>query len=212
MSTPLKLYSYFRSSTSYRARIGLNLKGVAYEQAAVNLLKAEQAGEAYKTVNPQGRVPSLDLGHEVLIQSPAILEYLEEAYPEPPLLPKDPVERARIRAVCAVIACDIHPLNNSGSLNFLKNRLGQDQAAVDSWFAHWVHEGLRTVEALIRPGPYAFGERVTLADVYLVPQVFNARRFNIPLDAYPKIVAVDAACAALAPFAEAAPARQPDAA
>jgi maleylacetoacetate isomerase/maleylpyruvate isomerase len=208
----LKLYSYFRSSTSYRVRIGLNLKGLAYEQAAVNLLKAEQSGAAYRAVNPQGRVPSLDLGNDILIQSPAILEYLEEAYPEPPLLPKDPVERSRIRAVCAVIACDIHPLNNSGSLNFLKNRLGQDQAAVDSWFSHWVHEGLRTVETLMEPGPYAFGDQVTLADVYIVPQVFNARRFNIPLDAYPKVLAVDATCAALPAFAEAAPARQPDAA
>lgn len=212
MTAPWKLYSYFRSSTSYRARIGLNFKGVRYEQAAVNLLKSEQAGGDYKAVNPQGRVPSLDIGNAVLIQSPAILEYLEEVYPDPPLLPADPVERARIRAVCAVIACDIHPLNNSGSLNFLKGRLGQDQAAVDAWFAHWVHEGLSTVEALIQPGPFSFGAAVTLADVYIVPQVFNARRFNIPLDAYPKIVAVDAACASIPAFVEASPSRQPDAA
>lgn len=208
----MKLYSYFRSSTSYRARIGLNLKGLAYDQVPVNLLKREQSGPAYTMVNPQGRVPALDIGETVLIQSPAILEYLEEVYPEPALLPADPVRRAKIRAVCAVIACDIHPLNNSGALAFLKDRLGQDQAAVDSWFTHWVHQGLGAVEALVEPGPYAFGDRVTLADVYIVPQVLNARRFNIPLDAYPKIVAIDAACASIEAFRAAAPENQPDAA
>jgi len=208
----VKLYSYFRSSTSYRARIALNLKGLSYEQAAVNLLKGEQAGGEYKAVNPQGRVPSLDLDGPVLIQSPAIIEYLEEVYPDPPLLPRDPLARAKIRAVCAVIACDIHPLNNSGALAFLKNRMNQHQAAVDEWFAHWVHQGLSTVEALVEPGPYAFGDRVTLADVYIVPQLFNARRFNVPLDAYPKIASIDAACASLDAFRDAAPASQPDAA
>jgi maleylacetoacetate isomerase len=207
----VRLYSYFRSTTSYRARIGLNLKGLSYDQVAINLLKGEQNGPAYTKVNPQGRVPALDIGGTVLIQSPAILEYLEEVYPEPALLPTDPVRRARIRGVCAVIACDIHPLNNSGPLAFLKNKLGQDQAAVDTWFAHWVSRGLAAVETLVEPGPYAFGDRVTLADVYIVPQVFSARRFKIPLDDYPKVVAIEAACAAIDAFRAAAPENQPDA-
>ena len=208
----MRLYTYFRSSAAYRVRIALNLKGVAYEAVPVNLLKGEQRQEGYRAVNPQQRLPSLDTGGATLIQSPAILEYLDEAYPEPPLLPVGAANRARVRAVASLIACDIHPLNNSGVLAYLKTRLGHDQAAADEWYAHWVREGFDAVEALIEPGPYAFGSRVTLADVYLVPQVFNARRFNVPLDAYPKIAAVDEACAALTAFQDAAPANQPDAA
>ncbi len=208
----MRLYTYFRSSAAYRVRIALNLKGVAYEAVPVNLRKGEQRQEGYRAVNPQQRVPSLDIGGATLIQSPAILEYIDEVYPEPPLLPAGAANRARVRAVASLIACDIHPLNNSGTLGYLKTRLGHDQAAVDEWYAYWVREGFDTIEALIGPGPYAFGSRITLADVYLVPQVFNARRFNIPLDAYPKIAAVDAACAALKAFQDAAPASQPDAA
>ncbi|HZB61166.1 MAG TPA: maleylacetoacetate isomerase [Microvirga sp.] len=208
----MRLYTYFRSSAAYRVRIALNLKGVAYEAVPVNLLKGEQRQEGYRAVNPQQRVPSLDIGGATLIQSPAILEYLDEVYPEPPLLPVGAANRARVRAVASLIACDIHPLNNSGTLGYLKTKMGHDQAAADEWYAHWVREGFDTIEALIEPGPYAFGSRITLADVYLVPQVFNARRFNVPLDAYPKIAAVDAACAALKAFQDAAPASQPDAA
>lgn len=208
----MKLYTYFRSSAAYRVRIALNLKGVRYEAVPVNLLKGEQRGESYRHINPQGRVPSLDLGEAVLIQSPAILEYLDEVYPEPPLLPLGAIQRARVRAVSSIIACDIHPLNNSGSLAYLKNRFGQDQAALDAWYGHWVREGFDTIERLIEPGPYAFGARITLADLYLVPQVFNARRFNILLDDYPRIVAVDEACARHAAFRDSAPASQPDAA
>jgi len=207
----VKLYTYFRSSAAYRIRIALNLKGVSYDSIPVNLLKGEQREEAYRAVNPQRRVPSLDIGSTTLIQSPAILEYLDEVYPEPPLLPVGAVNRARVRAIASLIACDIHPLNNSGPLAYLKNKLGHDQATVDEWYAHWVREGFDAIEALIEPGPYAFGSRITLADVYLVPQVANARRFNIPLDAYPKIVAADAACSALRAFQDAAPANQPDA-
>lgn len=207
----MRLFTYFRSSAAYRVRIALHLKGVAYESVPVNLLEGEQRKADYRAVNPQGRVPALDTGTATLIQSPAILEYLDEVYPEPPLLPVGAATRAKVRAVASLIGCDIHPLNNSGTLAYLKNRLGHDQAAADAWYAHWVREGFDAVEALIEPGPYAFGARVTLADLYLVPQVFNARRFNVPLDAYPKIAAVDAACAMLKAFQDAAPARQPDA-
>jgi maleylacetoacetate isomerase len=156
-------------------------------------------------------VPSLDVGSATLIQSPAILDYLDECYPEPPLLPVGAVNRAKVRAIASLIGCDIHPLNNSGTIAYLKKRLGHDQAEADEWYAHWVHEGFDAIERLIEPGPYAFGSRISLADVYLVPQVFNARRFNVSLDAYPKIVAVDAACAGHKAFQDAAPARQPDA-
>jgi len=208
----MKLYTYFRSSAAYRVRIALNLKRVTYSSAPINLLKAEHREESYEAINPQKRVPALDIGGTTLLQSPAILEYLDEVYPDPPLLPLGAVNRARVRAVASLIACDIHPLNNSGTLAYLKTVLGQDQAAADAWYAHWVREGFEAVEALIEPGPYAFGPRVTLADVYLVPQVFNARRFKVPLDAFPKIMAVDAACSVIAAFQDAAPARQPDAA
>ena len=208
----MKLYTYFRSSAAYRVRIALNLKGVSYEAVPVNLLKGEQKAQSYREVNPQGRVPSLDLGATVLTQSPALLEYLDEVYPEPPLLPLGAVQRAKVRAVASIVACDIHPLNNSGTLAYLKNRFGQDQEAVNAWYGHWVREGFDTIERLIEPGPYAFGNRVTLADLYIVPQVFNARRFDISLDAYPKIAAVDAACAGLEAFRKAAPGSQPDAA
>lgn len=207
----MKLYTYFRSSAAYRVRIALNLKGLTYESIPVNLLKGEQTGDDYAAINPQKRVPSLDLGDVVLTQSPAILEYLDEVYPEPALLPEDPVKRARVRAVCSIVACDIHPLNNSGALSYLKNKLGQDQAARDAWYAHWIRQGFDAIVRLIEPGPFAFGDRVTMADLYLVPQVANARRFGVPLDAYPKIVAVDAACAAIQAFRSAAPAAQPDA-
>ena len=208
----MRLYTYFRSSAAYRVRIALNFKGVSYESAPVNLLKGEQREAGYKTLNPQMRVPSLDIGETTLIQSPAILEYLDEVYPEPPLLPMGAVNRARVRAIASLIACDIHPLNNSGTIGYLKNRLGHDQAVTSEWYAHWVREGFDAIETLLGPGPYAFGSKITLADVYLVPQVFNARRFNVPLDAYPKIVAVDAACAQLKAFQDAAPNSQPDAA
>ena len=207
----MRLYTYFRSSAAYRVRIALNLKGVPYESVPVNLLKGEQREEAFGAVNPQKRLPALDIGGTILIQSPAILEYLDEVYPEPPLLPIGAVTRAKVRAVASIVGCDIHPLNNLGPLRYLKNTLGHDQAAIDEWYAHWVREGFDAIESLLGPGPYCFGAQVTLADVYLVPQVFNARRFNISLAAYPKIAAVDAACTELRAFQDAAPERQPDA-
>jgi maleylacetoacetate isomerase len=207
----VKLYTFFRSSAAYRVRIALNLKGLGYDAAFISLPKNEQRGADYMRINPQGRVPTLDLDGTVLIQSPAILEYLEEVHPEPPLLPRDAVARAKVRAVAAVIGCDIHPLNNSGTLAYLKNRMGQDEAAANAWYAHWVVEGFGAIEQLIEPGPFTFGDRPTLADIYLVPQVYNARRFNIPLDDFPKIVAVDAACTGLEAFRAAAPERESDA-
>jgi maleylacetoacetate isomerase len=193
----MRLYTYFRSSAAYRVRIALNLKGLAYESVPVNLLKGEHGASAYLAVNAQGRVPSLETDGAVLIQS---------------LLPSDPVARARVRAACALIGCDIHPLNNLAVLRYLKGQLGQEQAAIDAWYAHWIVEGFDALEKLIGQGPFAFGRRPTLADVYLVPQVANARRFKIALDRWPRIAAADAACAALDAFAAAAPERQPDAA
>jgi maleylacetoacetate isomerase/maleylpyruvate isomerase len=208
----VKLYTYFRSSAAYRVRIALNLKGVAYESIAINLLKGEQTSEAYASLNPQKRLPSLDIGGTVLIQSPAILEYLDEVHPEPPLLPLGAVQRAKVRAVSAIIGCDVHPLNNSGTLAYLKKQLGCDQAAADAWYAHWIVEGFKAIEPLLGPGPFAFGAKPTLADLYLVPQVFNARRFHVPLDPFPKITAADAACSRIEAFRAAAPENQPDAA
>jgi len=208
----MRLYTYFRSSAAYRVRIALNLKGVRYDAVPVNLLKSEQASDAYAGINPQCRVPALDTGEAVLVQSPAILEYLDETYPEPPLLPVGALARAQVRAVCALVACDIHPLNNLGTLAYLKQRFGQDQAAVDAWYVHWVRQGFDAIEQMIAPEPFAFGPRPSLADVYLVPQIFNARRFNVPLESYPRIAAVDQACASLEAFQAAAPGRQADAA
>jgi maleylacetoacetate isomerase len=166
----------------------------------------------YRAVNPQMRVPTLALSTgDILTQSLAIIEYLDEVYPEPPLLPADAVNRARVRAVAQIVACDIHPLNNSGTLAYLRGPLGHDQATIDTWYASWITAGFDAIEAMIRPGPYAFGAQVTIADLCLVPQVFNAQRFKVPLDRYPKILAVDAACNKLAAFAKARPENQPDA-
>jgi len=210
----VKLYTYFRSSAAYRARIALNLKGLAPDMASIHLTRGggQQHGAAFRAVNPQGRVPALALDNgDLLIQSLAIIEYLDETHPEPPLLPADPVARAHVRAIAQVIACDIHPLNNTSPLFYLKNTLKHDQETINAWYAHWVTVGFAAVEALLRPGPYAYGAQVSLADVCLVPQVANARRFNVPLDAFPKIVAVDAACLALPAFDKARPENQPDA-
>jgi maleylpyruvate isomerase len=208
------LYSYFRSSAAYRVRIALNLKGLSYETAAIHLQKegGQNLKPAYRAVNPQMRVPALRLDSgEILTQSLAIIDYLDETHPQPPLLPRDPVGRAKVRALAQLIACDIHPLNNVAPLRYLKNELGQDQARIDGWYHHWVIAGFDALEAMLGDGPYAFGGVVTLADICLVPQIANARRLNVPLGGYSKIVAVDAACAKLAAFQNARPERQPDA-
>jgi maleylpyruvate isomerase len=210
----VKLYSFFRSSAAYRVRIAFNLKDLSYETVAIHLQKEGGLNRkpSYRAVNPQMRVPTLALDSgEIITQSLAIIEYLDEVHPRPPLLPRDSVERAQVRALAQLVACDIHPLNNLSPLRYLKNELGQDQSRIDAWYCHWVREGFDALEAMISPGPYAYGADVTLADICLVPQVANARRLKVPLDAYPKIVAVDAACAGLPAFEQARPENQPDA-
>jgi maleylacetoacetate isomerase len=210
----MKLYSYFRSSAAYRVRIALNLKGIAYETVSVHLVKdgGHNRRPEYRAVNPQMRVPALvtDAG-EVLIQSLAIIDYLDETHPDPPFLPKDPVARAKARALADIVACDIHPLNNTSPLRYLKRVLQQEQSAIDAWYHHWVIEGFDALEALVVPSPYCCGSAVTIADILLVPQVYNARRLKVPLDAFPKIVAIEAACLALPAFERARPENQPDA-
>jgi maleylpyruvate isomerase len=210
----VKLYTYFRSSAAYRVRIALNLKGLPYEMAAIHLIKdgGQQHKPEYHAINPQERVPSLQLSSgEVLTQSLAIIEYLDEIEPEPPLLPADALDRAKARAIAQIVACDIHPLNNLVSLQYLKRTLKHEQPEIDAWYHHWVLEGFAAIEAMITPGPYACGAHVTIADVCLVPQLFNARRLKVPLDKFPKIVAVDAACQKLPAFDKARPENQPDA-
>jgi maleylacetoacetate isomerase len=210
----VQLYTYFRSSAAYRVRIALNLKGLTSEMIPIHLQKQGGLNKKpeYRAVNPQMRLPALRLDSgDVLIQSLAIIEYLDEVHPTPPLLPRDPLERAKVRAFAQVIACDIHPLNNVGPLRYLKNELGQDQAKIDAWYHHWILEGFGAMETMIHPAPYAFGSQVTLADICLVPQVYNARRLKVPLDRFPKIVAADAACAKLPAFEQARPENQPDA-
>jgi len=210
----LKLYSYFRSSAAYRARIALNLKNIAYETAPIHLIKdgGYQRRPEFRAINPQMRVPALvTAAGDVLIQSLAIIEYLDETHPDPPFLPKEPVARAHARALADIIACDIHPMNNLMALRYLKREMHQQQIAIDAWYHHWVIEGFEAFEALTRPGPYACGSEVTVADIFLVPQVTNARRLKVPLDQFPKIVAIDAACRKLAAFERARPENQPDA-
>ena len=183
----VKLYSYFRSSAAYRVRIALNLKNLPYDMVSIHLTKdgGRQRTPEFRAVNPQMRVPALELsGGEVLTQSLAIIEYLDEIQPEPPLLPSEAIARAKVRAIAQMVACDIHPLNNLVALQYLKRNLKHEQPEIDAWYRHWVIEGFTAIEAMIAPGPYACGARVTLADLCLVPQVFNARRFKVALDQF----------------------------
>lgn len=216
----MKLYNFFRSGTSHRLRIALNLKGLSAQYVAVDLRTEEHLAGAFKALNPQGLVPALVLdeaaGAQVLIQSPAIIEWLEERYPTPALLPADPTQRARVRALAALVGCDIHPLNNRRVLEYLRKTLGCDEAAVLAWCNTWIVDGFTALEALLAAdtarGAFCFGHSPTLADAYLVPQVESARRFKVDLSPFPRIVAIDQACAALAAFQRAAPSAQPDAA
>jgi maleylpyruvate isomerase len=210
----VKLYTYFRSSAAYRTRIALNLKNVPYEMASIHLTKGggQQFNPDFKAINAQMRVPALVLDSgEVLTQSLAIINYLERTHPEPPFLPADPVKCARVEAVAQTIACDIHPIDNLAVLRYLKSPLGQEQPAIDAWYHHWILLGFDAIETMIEPRPYAFGAQVTLADICLVPQVYNARRMKVPLDRFPNILSVDAACLRLAAFDKARPENQPDA-
>lgn len=212
----LKLYSYFRSSAAYRVRIALNLKGLAHETEFVHLIKdgGQHTKPAYRAVNPQALLPTLEHDGRTITQSLAIMEYLDEIHPDPPLLPGDAGQRAHIRALALAIACDIHPINNLRILNYLKSPLGHDQAAVDTWYRHWVETGLVACEALLPTTrtKFCFGNQPTLADACLVPQIYNARRFKADLTAMPRLVAIDQACSEHTAFAQAAPEAQPDAA
>lgn len=212
----MKLYNFFRSGTSHRLRIALRLKGLEYEYVPVDLRAEQHLLPGFKALNPQGLVPALEHDGKVLIQSPAIIEWLEERHPTPPLLPSDPNERAQVRALAAIVGCDIHPINNRRILEYLRHQLRCDEAAVNDWCATWISAGFDAFEALLaadgRRGKFCFGGAPTLADVYLVPQVESARRFKVNLARWPRIAAVDAACAELDAFRLAAPALQPDAA
>ena len=213
----MKLYGYFRSSAAYRVRIALNLKGVEYETVPVHLLKdgGQQFSDSYKALNPTALVPTLVDGDLAIGQSMAILEYLEETHPDPALLPTDPTGRARVRAIAQTIACDIHPLNNLRVLKHLKHGLGVDEDTKNAWYRHWIDVGLTSVEAMLAGHPatgrFCHGDQVTLADVLLVPQVFNARRFECDLSAMPTVTRIVDACSELDAFVQAEPARQPDA-
>lgn len=214
----MKLHSYWRSSAAYRVRIALNLKGLDYEIAPVHMLKdgGEQRQAEYLAVNPQGLIPTLEDGDLKLGQSLAIMDYLEAKHPEPALYPQALEERALAQQLALAIACDIHPLNNLRALKYLKNDLGVEDEARDAWYRHWIRAGFAAMETLLRGrgwrGPYCLGQQVTLADACLVPQMYNARRFETPLDDFPILTSIEAACLALPAFQQAAPENQADAA
>jgi len=213
----MRLYGYWRSSATYRVRLALQLKKLPYETVAVSLQpdKSEHRQDQYRERNPQMLVPYLEDGDFGIGQSQAILEYLEECYPGPSLLPDDVQQRAAVRSFCNLICCDIHPLNNLRVLQYLKEQLGVTDTQRDTWYANWIHAGFRAAEIVAQSnaqaGPFAFGASVTLADCCLVPQIYNARRFNVPLHDYPRLVAVDSHCNSLPEFAASVPENQPDA-
>jgi maleylacetoacetate isomerase len=210
----MKLYDYFRSSAAYRVRIALHLKGVKIEQIPVHLVSdgGQHKKPAYRAKNPQGLVPALELDDgTVLTQSLAIIDYLDQVFPSPRLIPADPVRAAKVRAIGLAIACDIHPLNNLRVLTYLKGPFRHTQDETDAWYRHWVLEGLEAVEALIEGDRFCFGGEPSLADACLIPQVFNARRYKIDIAHLKKIVRIDSHCADVAAFATAHPSRQPDA-
>jgi maleylacetoacetate isomerase len=210
----MKLYGYFRSSAAFRVRIALSLKKLEYENAPIHLRRNDQTTADYLAVNPQGLVPTLEDGGLTLIQSLAIIEYLEETYPEPPLLPRSAADRARVRGLAEIVACDIHPLNNLRVLRYLTHSLGQDEAAIAVWYNHWMVAGFQALEKLLvedrRTGRFCHGDAPGLADVALVPQVVNAERYQLDLTPYPTIIRIFESCMRLEPFAVAHPDNQPD--
>ena len=207
------LHGYFRSGAAYRTRIALNLKGVTYEQRGIDLRTGAQRSEAFLALNPQGMVPALETEHGILTQSPAILEWLEETYPEPSLLPKDVDARAQVRAMAALIGCDIHPLSNLRVLTELRSHWGADQARIDGWAARWMVPGLQALTTLVEHHGrgWSWGGAPTLIDCYLIPQLYSARRFNIDLTPFPTLLGVEAEALTHPAFAAAHPDRQPDA-
>lgn len=211
----MKLYGFFRSSASFRVRIALNLKGIPYENEFVHLRKGEQFAGGYVALNPQAQVPTLVDGDTVLVQSPAIIEYLDEVRPEPPLLPRDPAERARVRAIAMAPGCDIHPVNNARVLKYLLDDLKVGEEAMRGWYNHWIGVGFNGIEGMLaghpKTGKFCHGGSPTLADIFLVPQVVNARRFGYALAAHPTIERIFESCMAIDAFARAQPDRQPDA-
>jgi maleylacetoacetate isomerase len=211
----LRLYSFFRSSAAFRVRIALNLKGLRWESSAIDLVKGEHHTLQFEQVNPQRAIPALLDGNQTLIQSMAIVEYLEETHPDPPLLPATTGERSWVRAIAQLIACDIHPLNNLRVMKYLKKDLGVGQEQRDAWVRHWIGEGFSNLEAMIKrhpqTGPFCHGNSPTIADVFLVPQIFNARRAKMDLSAYPTLLRIFDSCMALPAFDLAQPMKQPDA-
>ena len=210
----MKLYGFFRSSAAYRVRIALNLKGLSYEQHAVHLRRNDQAKPDYRGVNPQGLVPAFEIDGQTLIQSLAIIEYLDETHPEPPLLPAAPEDRARVRALADIVACDIHPINNLRVLRYLIHTYGKNESDIGAWYNHWIDAGFQAFEKLLaddpRTGLFCQGDRPGLADIALVPQVVNAERYQLAMSPYPTISRIFAACQKLPAFAAAHPDNQPD--
>ncbi len=211
----LILHGYFRSSAAYRVRIGLNLKGAQYQGESVHLRNEEQQSEKFLELNPQGLVPVLDDEGVIITQSLAILEYLDEKYPDPPLLPKNETDRAYVRSIALTIACDIHPLNNLRILRYLEYNFNLNRDQINQWYRHWIATEFLSLEAKLSAadtfGRFCFGDTPTMADVCLVPQMANARRFDCDLDAFPILVEIDGNCRRLVAFQKAAPEHQPDA-
>ncbi len=210
----MKLYGYFRSSAAFRVRIALNLKGLAYDAAFVHLRRNDQTRSDYLSVNPQGLVPALEDDGRVLIQSLAIIEYLDETHPDPPLLPQNAADRARVRALADIVACDIHPINNLRVLRYLIHELGRSEGDIAGWYNHWIAAGFTALEPLLaddpRTGAFCHGDRPGLADIVLVPQIVNAERYQLDMAPYPTISRIHQSCMQLSAFKDAHPASQPD--
>ena len=212
----MKIFGYFRSSAAFRLRIAMNFKGLSYDYNLVNLQSGDHLSDDFKRINPQGRVPAIDIEGNILTQSLAIIEYLDEVYPAPPLLPSDPLGKAKVRGIAGLIACDIHPLNNLAVLNYLRDQLIAEEEARLAWYRHWVKEGFDGLELILganlETGQFCFGDTPTVADICLVPQVVNAKRFNCNLASYPTILRIFEECMSLSQFADADPMNQPEAA